>query len=589
MGTLATPLQQWAISDAVAGWSQNVTFAQFDPTLGTLLDVRVGLTGDVSGSVSVESLEQVASWLTASLPGRITVTGPGGGVITSVAPAIFVSDSLGAFDGTTDYAGPSGAILGGLSDQQSAVAAYRPDATELAQFVGGGSVTLSVGSWAGLNAAGPANLQMLASTDVGATITLQYDYLAPGDSIPGGGGGGGVITTATIPPSLTIMFDGSVTTTPQVFTVADRTTGWSDALAVSRFDPALGTLEGVNITLAGDVLGSIAAENLSGLPVSFAIGQTATLALSLPGNPYPLSLPLSVSATGTLDAFDGSADLTGASAEQDSGLTKTDTTALTLTSAADLAGFIGSGAVDLALSAAGASTIEGPGNLLTRLLAQAGAEVRISYTYLPGTSADLACFAAGTRIATEGGEVPVELLQVGQRVRSVLRGGCAPVVWIGHRRVECDRHPQPGKVWPIRVLAGAFGPGLPARDLLLSPDHAVFMEGVLIPVRHLANGSTIRQIPVESLTYYHVELDTHDVLLAEGLPAESFLDGGDRSAFSNGGGVIQAYPDFNVLTWEAEGCAPLVVTGPILDAVRSRIERRVRRLGRVKRAGAETG
>src|SRR6185437_3549444 len=146
-----------------------------------------------------------------------------------------------------------------------------------------------------------------------------------------------------------------------------------------------------------------------------------------------------------------------------------------------------------------------------------------------------------------------------------------------------------GKVWPIRVLAGAFGPGLPARDLLLSPDHAVFMEGALIPVRHLANGSTIRQIPVESLTYYHVELDTHDVLLAEGLPAKSFLDGGDRSAFSNGGGVIQAHPDFNVLTWEAEGCAPLVVTGPILDAVRSRIERRVRRLGRAKRAGAETG
>ncbi len=255
-----------------------------------------------------------------------------------------------------------------------------------------------------------------------------------------------------------------------------------------------------------------------------------------------------------------------------------------LTDPAELAAFAGAGTVDLTLSASGASTINGPGNLLTRLLAQAGAQVQISYTYLPSGPADLACFAAGTRIATEEGETPVELLQVGQRVRSARRDGSAPIVWIGHRRVACDRHPQPSKVWPIRILAGAFGPGMPARDLFLSPDHALLVDDVLIPVRHLANGSTIRQFLVDHLTYYHVELDEHDVLLAEGLPAESFLNGGDRSAFSNGGSVVQAHPDFNVLTWEAEGCAPLVVTGPILDAVRSRLARRARMLLR-RRAG----
>lgn len=314
--------------------------------------------------------------------------------------------------------------------------------------------------------------------------------------------------------------------------------------------------------------------------------------MSLPGNPYPLSLPLSVNAAGALGAFDGAPDLAGTSAQHDSGLTQTGTTALTLTGAADLAGFIGSGALDLALSVNGGSTINGPGNLLTRLLARAGAQVHISYAYLPNASAGVACFAAGTRIATEEGETPVQLLQIGHRVRSVLRGGIAPIVWIGHRQVVCDRHPRPDRAWPIRVVAGAFAPGMPARDLFLSPDHAVFVDDVLVPVRHLKNGTTIAQVPADSVIYYHVELDAHDVLLAEGLPAESYLNGGDRSAFANGGGVVQAYPDFNVLAWEAEGCAPLVVTGPILDAVRSRVERRARLLRRrrpVNSARAGTG
>ncbi len=286
MGALATPLQQWVISDAVAGWSQNVTFAQFDPTLGTLLDVRVGLTGDVSGSIAIESLEDAASVLAASLPGRLTVFGPGGGVITSVAPSIFVSGNLGAFDGGWDYAGTSGETFAGLSDQQSAVAAYRPDANDLPQFIGTGSVTLSVGSWAGLNATGPANLQMLATADAGATITLQYDYLAPGDSVPGSGGGsfGGVVDAATNIP-IPIYFNGAVTTAPQVFTVADSTTGWSNGLTVNRFDPSLGTIEAVNVTLAGDIVGNIAVENGAACRRRFRSGRPRRSACRFPAVP----------------------------------------------------------------------------------------------------------------------------------------------------------------------------------------------------------------------------------------------------------------------------------------------------------------
>ncbi len=119
-----------------------------------------------------------------------------------------------------------------------------------------------------------------------------------------------------------------------------------------------------------------------------------------------------------------------------------------------------------------------------------------------------------------------------------------PVQWLGHREIDCAGQPRPQDVWPVRVRTGAFGPDLPHRDLLLSPDRTVLVDGVLIPVRHLVNGVTIVQEPVDEVSYWHVELPAHDVLLAEGLPVESYLDTGNRSAFVNGGGVVAAHPDF---------------------------------------------
>jgi hypothetical protein len=110
--------------------------------------------------------------------------------------------------------------------------------------------------------------------------------------------------------------------------------------------------------------------------------------------------------------------------------------------------------------------------------------------------------------------------------------------------------------------------GRPCRELWLSPDHAVYVIDVLIPVRQLINGATIEQVPVDTVSYYHVELPGHDVLLAEGLPTESYLDTGDRANFFNGGGPIVLYPDFASRVWEAAGCARLVVTGPELAAAR---------------------
>ena len=86
---------------------------------------------------------------------------------------------------------------------------------------------------------------------------------------------------------------------------------------------------------------------------------------------------------------------------------------------------------------------------------------------------------------------------------------------------------------PIRICAGAFGNGAPARDLFVSGDHAIHVGAALIPARYLCNGSTIRRQPPVAVEYFHIELNRHQVLLAEGLPAKSWLDTGNRAALES--------------------------------------------------------
>ena len=177
------------------------------------------------------------------------------------------------------------------------------------------------------------------------------------------------------------------------------------------------------------------------------------------------------------------------------------------------------------------------------------------------------CFATGTMIQTETGEVAVEALEVGDKVQ-VASGGLRPIRWLGHRRVDCRRHPEPEKVRPVRVSAHAFGDDLPARDLVLSPEHALFLDGYLVPVSVLVDGVSVVQEAWERVTYHHVELDRHDVILAEGLAAESYLDTGNRGQFGNAP-VVALYPEFKAGSEAAEACAPLLLAGKRLEALRA--------------------
>jgi autotransporter passenger strand-loop-strand repeat protein len=142
------------------------------------------------------------------------------------------------------------------------------------------------------------------------------------------------------------------------------------------------------------------------------------------------------------------------------------------------------------------------------------------------------CFYPGTHIATPSGETIVEALRAGDLVLTA--NGPMQVRWLGQHRVHtrfADKH----SVLPIRLTAGALGNGLPVRDLLLSPGHALYIDGILVQAAALVNEVSIyreHDVP-EQFVYYHVELASHELLLAEGVLAESFVDNVDRMHFHN--------------------------------------------------------
>jgi len=143
------------------------------------------------------------------------------------------------------------------------------------------------------------------------------------------------------------------------------------------------------------------------------------------------------------------------------------------------------------------------------------------------------CFMAGTSILTTDGEIAVEDLKVGMMLLTN-EGKALPMRWLGHSTVS-TRFTDPLRVLPIRIEAGALGQNLPSRDLLVSPDHAVLIGDVLIHAGALVNEVNIRReanVP-ETFKYYHVELASHEVLIAEGTPVESFIDNVDRMNFDN--------------------------------------------------------
>jgi hypothetical protein len=158
----------------------------------------------------------------------------------------------------------------------------------------------------------------------------------------------------------------------------------------------------------------------------------------------------------------------------------------------------------------------------------------------PGASV---CFAAGTRIATPKGERTVEALVIGDPILTA-DGRTVPVKWIGRQTVHKLFTP-PERFAPVRVAAGALGDGLPRRDLVLTADHALLVGGILANASALVNAATITRVAGAELpdrvTYYHVETEAHEMILAEGAPAETFVDHQSRRLFDNYAEYVALY------------------------------------------------
>jgi autotransporter passenger strand-loop-strand repeat protein len=188
------------------------------------------------------------------------------------------------------------------------------------------------------------------------------------------------------------------------------------------------------------------------------------------------------------------------------------------------------------------------------------------------TATDTPCYRRGTLILTDRGEVAVEDLRIADRLVT-LSGAVRPIRWIGRRSYDGRFAAGNPKILPILFRPDSLADGAPRGDLFVSPQHAMFVDGVLIPASALVNGTSIVQVAaVDEVEYFHLELDTHDVILAQGAAAETFVDDDSRGMFHNAAEFRLLYPD--APRAPARFCAPRVEDGPALEAVRRRLAAR---------------
>jgi len=350
-----------------------------------------------------------------------------------------------------------------------------------------------------------------------------------------------------------------------------------------------GTLDSSRLTLSGGTTIDQGVVNVSG-----ALSGSSTVAID-GGELFASTLTGSNSFLLTADAtleISNSQSATGAIdfADQSSNTLNLDMAGSSFSAA--LTGFGGGDTIDIGSLAYNASYTTSYSNGV--LAIDEGGRAVFSFTDYSGSSAislsddgdggtelqTAPCFLPGTLILTAAGERAVETLRPGDQVLTLGDGGMVarPLIWVGAGRRE-KAQPHAGGIHPVRVLAHAFASDMPRRDLLVTPDHGLFVEGRLIPARMLVNGrSIVEESGVSTYAFHHIECQEHAILVAEGLPTESYLDTGNRLGFSRQDPPVPsaARP---LRRWDQDSCAPLTTSRAFVEPVWQLLRQRAEALG----------
>jgi hypothetical protein len=187
-----------------------------------------------------------------------------------------------------------------------------------------------------------------------------------------------------------------------------------------------------------------------------------------------------------------------------------------------------------------------------------------------GAGTIIPCYCPGTLIRTARGPRPVESLRVGDTVTTA-SGAERPIKWIGRRGYGGRFIIGRKDILPICIKAGALDDNVPERELWISPHHAMYLDGVLIEAKDLVNGISIVQAErVDSVEYLHIELESHDVIIAEGALSESYVDDDNRFMFHNAHEYHDDHP-VPATASVARYCAPRIDHGYELEAIRHRL------------------
>ncbi len=519
--------------------------AMFDPAADAAFGANI-LCGDANGAgtlvvegaafAATGNLTLGVAGSQADLLGTVTLGGTAalvagtqldlGGSLVAGAVTLASGASILAYGSAALSAGP---LLGAgsLALDDAAVA----DVSAV-QTVG----SLSLGGTAMLDVAGTLALGGGGSLQIGGDATVRFGVLAAVGTVTDAGLlSGGMVTDA----GTMVLAGGSLVATS--LAVTGVLAGFGDVDAASLTGPGSIYAQGGRLVLGGAsndagpvAIGAAAALEIAGGfaggTISFA-GGAALLSLDEPG-----SFAAGVQNFVATDAIDlvgtapGSVKITGGTVTVQNGA--------------------GSAVASFGLQVAGGQPAvavigDGAGGALITL------------------GDELPCFARGTRLLTPTGYRAVESLRPGDPVMTAA-GARRPVRWVGRRVLDLG----PGAArfaWPVVISPGAFGPDQPLRPLRLSPLHCVYVDKILIPATHLVNGATIRRERAAAMTYFHIELDRHDSLVAEGLACESYFDSGNR------GGL---YQEMGRRSPAARMFAPCVTTGARLAAVRRRLHER---------------